>query len=196
MKKLLPYIVTFLVFISSSLARESFNLEYKVEGPFPLNKNKSTAQIVYDNNKISGKADFPLYSFIFRNINLSFNDDFNKNIHMENNDTTDIPDSYMSLLEGLLDYMNYIDTSGHIEPRDYKLFVTGRKKQVYVDIKSKAKDNLVVKVSPLNDNYLIEKPTIKIPEITVHFRNGIPVKAHAQIKLFGIHTSAYGYLKP
>jgi len=191
MKKLLSAL---LFGLSTAFAEPGFNLEYRVEGPFPLKQDSTRAHISYDKNIIQGEVYLPLY--IFKPFSISFYTDLENDVHKEDGELISVPEGYMALLEGFLHYINYIKNNDNICSQRYNLFVTDKRKEVCVEVISNEGSKLEVEVYPLFDKFLIEDGLIKVPRVEIEFESNTPVEAFAYVKVLGFEAVAEGYLKP
>jgi len=203
MKKLLT-LLSFLLFFNPVKAQDNFpynqelNLKYGIEGT--LIEKQAEGELKKIDHSIYGIAKIPLKSRFLPDITMSFILNYESNITFEDGELKTIPVGYMSLLEGLFHYMNYIH---NVEtPRDtslYYLFVTNQKKDIFVIHEEDTTKSLElrVRVSPKNKNEkLIKNSIASINEVIVYFEKetGIPTEAHATayvLKIFPIEAHAY-----
>jgi len=94
--------------------------------------------------------------------------------------------------------MNYISFIENPQDTSYYLFVTNTIKEVLVKIDPDTTRNLELRVNIFPKNtkeYLIENNIVKIPEVTIYFKEGIPTEAHAKVKVRKLpYFEAHGYL--
>ena len=195
-------LLALLLGIGSAEAREGFpynqhlNLEYSVEGSFPIS-NSSSAVIQSDSNHAYGRADINiLFGMVKKSMEFEVN--FNDTCNTEDGNKINVPEGYMGLVEGLFDYMSHLKISENMEFMKYNLFVTGHKMEVAVYSGLISKDLVTVRVIPLNEEYLVNRWDFKIRDLIVTFKDGLPISAYSKtlyIPVLGEHKKVSAKLK-